>query len=76
MEKVIVKIKDHFLDVEILRYNKRIPQTWSEPEEPEHYDIGEVTLISNPSLEYDQIEQILEVDDLWNEINYILLDNK
>ena len=76
MEKVIIKIKDYFLDVEILGYNKRVPQTWSEPEDPEHYDIGEVTLISNPTLEYDQIERVLEVDDLWNEINYILLDKK
>ena len=76
MEKVIIKIKDYFLDVEILGHNKRVPQTWSEPEDPEHYDIGEVTLISNPTLEYDQIERVLEVDDLWNEINYLLLDKK
>lgn len=76
MEKVIIKIKDHFLDVEILKYNKRIPQTWSEPEEPEHYDIGEVVMISNPSLDYDQIENVLEVHDLWEEINYLLLGKK
>jgi hypothetical protein len=76
MEKVILKIKDCFLDVEILKYNKRIPQTWSEPEEPEHYDIGEVVMISNPSLDYDQIENVLEVHDLWEEINYLLLGKK
>ena len=76
MEKVILKIKDHFLDVEILKYNKRVPQTWSEPEDPEHYDIGEVVMISNPELDYDQIENVLEVYDLWEEINYLLLGKK
>jgi hypothetical protein len=76
MEHYIMQINGYFLNVEVLQYNKRVPQTWSEPEEPEHYDIGEVTLISNPTLDYDQIERFLEVDDLWNEINYLLLDKK
>ena len=76
MEHYIMQIKGQFLSVEVLQHYKRVPQTWSEPEEPEHYDIGEVVLISNPGLDYDQIENLLEVDDLWEEINYLLLDKK
>ena len=76
MENYIMQINGQYLSVEVLQYNKRVPQTWSEPEEPEHYDIGEVTMISNPSLDYDQIESLLEVHDLWEEINYLLLGKK
>lgn len=71
-----VTINGHVLDVEILQFNKRIPRTWSEPEEPAHYDIGEVVLISNTGLDYDQIESFLGVKDLWEEINYLLLDER
>ncbi len=76
MDKVIVKINEHFLDVILGKFYKRVPATWSEPEEPAHYDIDDVVLISNPGLDYDQIEKMLGIDDLWNEINYILLDDR
>jgi hypothetical protein len=76
MDKVIVKINEHFLDVTLGKFYKRVPATWSEPEEPAHYDIEDVQLISNPGLDYDQIEKMLGIDDLWEQINYVLLDER
>jgi hypothetical protein len=76
MNKVIVKINNHFLDVTLGNFYKRVPTTWSEPEEPAHYDIEDVQLISDTSLDYDQIEKAVGVDDLWEQINYILLDDR
>ena len=76
MEQIIMQINGHFLSVEVLCYNKRIPQTWSEPEEPAHYDIGEVVLIANPILDYNEVEETVGVYDLWESINYILLEER
>jgi hypothetical protein len=76
MDKVIVKINNHFLDVTLGDFYKRVPATWSEPEEPAHYDIEDVQLISDTSLDYDQIEKAVGVNDLWEQINYILLDDR
>jgi hypothetical protein len=68
-----MSINDYTISVQVLGFNKRIPQTWSEPEEPAHFDIGEVILIANPMLEYDEIEKLVGVYDLCDAINDVLL---
>lgn len=68
-----IEIKGHKLEIELGAYYKGCPQTLETPEELPYYDINNVVLLSDKSLDYDQIEQLLEVDDLWSEINYILL---
>lgn len=73
MEQVLMSINDYTISVQVLGFNKRIPQTWSEPEEPAHFDIGEVILIANPMLEYDEIEKLVGVYDLCDAINDVLL---
>jgi hypothetical protein len=71
-----IEIKGHKLEIELGTYYKGCPQTLETPEELPYYDINNVVMVSNPGLDYDQIENLLEVDDLWNEINYLLLDKK
>lgn len=70
-----IEIKGHKLEIELGAYYKGCPQTLETPEELPYYDINNVVLLSDKSLDYDQIEQLLEVDDLWNEINYLLLES-
>jgi hypothetical protein len=74
MQQVLIKINDYTISVEVLGFNKRIPQTWSEPEEPAHFDIGDIVLVANPRLEYDEIEKLVGVHDLCDAINEVLLE--